>query len=57
MNYRMSVGSSLALALLAGSLIAGENLKSGPQIGDKVVVPFNPLNVTGAAAGKKVCQV
>jgi hypothetical protein len=57
MNYRMSVGSSLALALLAGSLIAGENLKSGPQIGDKVVVPFNPLNVTGSAAGKKVCQV
>jgi hypothetical protein len=57
MKHRIAVGGSLALLLLAGSLLAGETLKSGPQVGDKVVTPFNPLNVTGDYAGKKVCQV
>jgi hypothetical protein len=57
MKYRALAGSSLALVLLAGSLAAGETLKSGPQVGDSVPGPFNPLNVTGSAAGQKVCQV
>jgi hypothetical protein len=57
MRYRIAVGSPLALLLLAGSLVAGETLKSGPQVGDRIPGPFNPLNVTGSAAGEKVCQV
>jgi hypothetical protein len=57
MNYRIVAGSSLVLALLVGSLMASEKLKSGPQVGDNVPGPFNPLNVTGASAGEKACQV
>jgi len=57
MNYRIAVGSPLALLLLVGSLVAGDTLKSGPQVGDNVPGPFNPLNVTGSAAGQKACQV
>ena len=57
MNVRHTLGASLAVALLTGSLIAAESLKSGPQPGEFVPGPFNPLNVTGSAAGKKVCQV
>lgn len=30
-------------------------LKSGPQVGEKVPGPFHPLNVTGPEAGKKHC--
>jgi hypothetical protein len=57
MKYRTLLGSSLTLALVASCLGAGETLKSGPQVGDKVPGPFNPLNVTGSAAGQKACQV
>ena len=57
MNVRHTLGASLAVALLTGSLIAAESLKSGPQPGEFVPGPFNPLNVTGSAAGKKACQV
>jgi hypothetical protein len=53
----MATAASLALALLAGSAVAGEALKSGPQPGDAVPNPFNPLNVTGKFAGKKQCLV
>jgi hypothetical protein len=34
---------------------AGENLKSGPQVGEKVPGPFEPLNLTGDKAGEKAC--
>ena len=57
MKHRIAIGTSLALALLVGSLAAGEALKSGPQVGDGVPGPFNPLNVTGGAAGSKACLV
>ena len=57
MKYCIAVGASAALVLLAGSIRAEESLKSGPQIGDKIVVPFSPLNINGASAGQKVCQV
>jgi hypothetical protein len=57
MNRRIAVGSSAAFMLLVGSLIAAETLKSGPQPGDMLPGPFHPLNVTGANAGQKACQV
>jgi hypothetical protein len=57
MNYRLAWGASLALALLAGSVNAENSLKSGPQVGSKVVVPFNPLHVNGPTAGSKQCLV
>jgi hypothetical protein len=50
----------LLLTTLCVGLLAvvgvGAELKSGPEVG-KSVRAFNPLNVTGAAAGEKVCQV
>jgi hypothetical protein len=57
MRSRYAVGASLATVLLVGSLIAAESLKSGPQVGQSIPGPFNPLNVTGSAAGRKVCQI
>ena len=57
MNVRYTLGASLAVALLVGGAIAAEALKSGPQPGNPVPGPFNPLNVTGSQAGKKACQV
>ena len=57
MRSRYAVGASLATVLLVGSLIAAEGLKSGPQVGQSIPGPFNPLNVTGSAAGRKVCQI
>lgn len=47
---------SVAMVGLVAGLSLGAELKSGPQPGDSVS-PFNPLNVTGRAAGKKACQV
>jgi len=57
MNVRYTLGPSLAVVLLVGGAIAAESLKSGPQPGTPVPGPFNPLNVTGSAAGQKACQV
>jgi hypothetical protein len=56
MNNRLAMGASLAVALLVGSALAEESLKSGPQVG-KGVAPFNPLHVTGRGAGGKQCLV
>jgi hypothetical protein len=52
----ITAGATLALALLVGSAVAEDGLKSGPQVGDGVGV-FEPLNVTGAFAGRKQCLV
>ena len=60
MTYRVTAGTSLALVplvLLLSSATAADGLKSGPQVGDAVPSPFNPLNVTGQFAGKKQCLV
>ena len=57
MNARYTLGASLAVALLAGCVVAADSPKSGPQVGQSIPGPFNPLNVTGSAAGRKVCQV
>ena len=57
MNRSIVVGASLAAALLAYGAFAAETLKSGPQPGDAVGVPFHVLNINGDDAGKKNCQV
>jgi hypothetical protein len=56
MRTSVVVGASLALAVLVGTALADEALKSGPQPGDGLGV-FEPLNVTGPAAGAKRCLV
>ncbi len=53
---RFAVGASLAAAVLAGTVIAADPIKSGPQTGANLS-PFHPLNVTGSQAGKKHCLV
>jgi hypothetical protein len=45
----------VALAVVAGGVVAAETVKSGPQVGQQVPGPFHPLNVTGANAGEKCC--
>jgi hypothetical protein len=55
MKNRIAIGGSLAIMLLAGSLLAAE-LQSGPQKGQGCN-PFNPSNVTGQFAGTKQCLV
>lgn len=57
MCHRTIVGVPLALTLLAGGVLAGSLLKSGPQVGSSAILPFDPLNVTGPDAGKKKCLV
>jgi hypothetical protein len=42
--------------MIAAGALAGD-LKSGPEVGGKIVVPFNPLHCNGANAGQKVCLV
>jgi hypothetical protein len=50
----MIVASGM-VAVVLGVGVAGEVLKSGPQVGQAVPGPFHPLNVTGAFAGEKHC--
>jgi hypothetical protein len=57
MRYRIAVGASLAVMLLASGIMAEGTLKSGPQVGDKVFTPFNPLHCNGPDKDKKVCLV
>jgi hypothetical protein len=57
MKTRIAVGASLAVVLLVGGVIAADDLKSGPQVGDTIPGAFNPLNVTGDDAGQKRCLV
>jgi hypothetical protein len=56
MTHRIAVRATLGIMLLAGSVIAADALKSGPQVGD-LCVPFNPENITGKFAGQKQCLV
>jgi hypothetical protein len=57
MKHRIAIGVTAAFVLLASSLLAEEALKSGPQKGQNLPGPFSPLNINGANAGQKVCQV
>jgi hypothetical protein len=53
---RVLLSSVFALAVATGLAVAAE-MKSGPQKGEKIPGPFNPLNVTGEDAGQKRCLV
>ena len=46
--------AAAVVAALGGVVVAAE-LKSGPQMGDKVPGPFHPYNVTGEDAGRPAC--
>jgi len=48
--------AGLAIALFAGFASAAD-LKSGPQVGGKIQVPFYPLNINGPTPGEKKCLV
>lgn len=48
----ITLSSSL---LLVAAVVASEGLMSGPQVGQKVPGPFEPMNVTGSSAGQKHC--
>jgi len=50
-------GACLAVALLAGGVIAEGELKSGPQKIDIQVQAFNPLHCSGPNEGSKNCLV
>ncbi len=54
---KVLAGLSLSLVLFAGSVLAADAVKSGPQVDKDVPGPFHPLNVTGEAAGQKNCLV
>jgi len=51
----MFVAALAALAVMVTASRAVDPIKSGPQTGEDLAGPFHPLNVTGAAAGKKHC--
>ncbi|MCI0379832.1 MAG: hypothetical protein L0215_19805 [Gemmataceae bacterium] len=49
-----SLSALAAVIIVVGAAAAG-NLKSGPQVGERVPGPFHPLNCTGENAGEKFC--
>jgi hypothetical protein len=55
MKTRILLAAVVSVALAAGTGLAQDGLKSGPQVGDKVPGPFHPTNVTGKFAGEKHC--
>jgi hypothetical protein len=56
MKSFFTAGALALAALIAASGVAGEALQSGPQAG-KTPGVFDPLHVTGPAAGEKTCLV
>jgi hypothetical protein len=52
---KVLAGLALCVALFAGSVLAADAVKSGPQVDKDVPGAFHPLNVTGEAAGQKNC--
>jgi hypothetical protein len=55
MKTRRTLLAGLAVMLVAGTGVAQDALKSGPQVGQEVPGPFHPLNCNGENAGKKFC--
>jgi hypothetical protein len=51
---RRLLATAAVLAALVAPVVAAE-LKSGPQVDEKLAGPFHPLNVTGSKAGQKAC--
>jgi hypothetical protein len=56
MKISTTLGLSLGMALLAGGVLLGGDLQSGPQPGQGVH-PFNPLHVTGRDEGRRSCPI
>ena len=57
MKARIFAGAFAVAVLAVAGMTAGEALKSGPAVGEKLAGPFHPLNATGAKAGEKHCLV
>jgi hypothetical protein len=43
--------------LIAASCAAGDDFKSGPQVGERLPGPFHPYNINGKMAGRANCLV
>jgi hypothetical protein len=54
-KLRIAAASFAVLALVAGAVVAGGTVTSGPQAGEELAGPFHPLNITGDMAGQKQC--
>jgi hypothetical protein len=55
---RVTVGAFALAMLVSTGVMAGDGLKSGPQVGQKgAIVPFNPLHCSGPGEGGKACLV
>lgn len=48
---------SLAVVLLAGSVFAADDLKSGPQVGEGISGRFEPTWLSGDPGGGNHCPV
>ena len=57
MKHRFILGAIVVTAMASACAVAGDALKSGPQVGKNIPGPFHPLNVTGSKAGEKNCLV
>ncbi len=44
-----------AVVMTLAPVALAADIKSGPQVGERVPGPFHPLNVNGEYAGKKAC--
>jgi hypothetical protein len=57
MSYRFVTGALALSILTAACSVAGDGLKSGPQVGKPIPGVFHPTNVTGPFADKKQCLI
>jgi hypothetical protein len=58
MNHRYAFGVfAVSVMALTGAAAVGDDIKSGPQVGDMILIPFHPMNVTGPKAGEKNCLI
>ena len=57
MKHRKFIGAFTVTLLAVSCSVAQDGLKSGPQVGASIVVPFHPTNVNGAKGGMKHCLV
>ena len=55
MKLQRILAVAFIAALSTGLVWAAETIKSGPQVGETLKGPFQPLNVTGEKAGEKNC--
>jgi len=55
----MRIGATLSLTvlLLAGSVLAADDLKSGPQVGERISGRFDPTWLNGDPKGSNYCPV